>query len=66
MLRVCTRFLLGRPLANRESRERQIGVLEGVPAMGLDRKRPIDLLSTPAGAELVERHLARVDLGVYT
>ncbi len=30
------RFLLGRQLANRESRERQIGVLEGVPAMGLD------------------------------
>lgn len=36
------------------------------PAMALDRKRPIDLISTPAGAELVERHLARIDLGVYT
>jgi amino acid transporter len=31
-----TRLLLGRPLANRESGERKIGALEGVPAMGLD------------------------------
>ncbi|HUC67029.1 MAG TPA: APC family permease [Stellaceae bacterium] len=31
-----TRLLLGRPLANRESGRRKIGVLEGVPAMGLD------------------------------
>src|SRR5947209_7139627 len=30
------RLLLGRLLANREIHERQIGVLEGVPAMGLD------------------------------
>ena len=29
-------LLLGRPLANRESRERKIGALEGLPAMGLD------------------------------
>lgn len=28
--------LLGRPLANREFKDRQIGVFEGVPAMGLD------------------------------
>ncbi len=35
------------------------------PAMALDGERPIDLLSTPAGAEIVERHLARLDLGVY-
>ena len=28
--------LLGRPLANREFNERQIGAFEGVPAMGLD------------------------------
>lgn len=35
------------------------------PAMGLNRLRPIDLLTTPAGAGLVERHLARMDLGVY-
>lgn len=36
------------------------------PAMALDGKRPIDLLSTPAGAQLVERHLIRLDYGVYT
>jgi amino acid transporter len=30
------RLLLGRPLANREQRERKIGVFEAVPAMGLD------------------------------
>jgi amino acid transporter len=36
VVRACARVLLGRPLANRESRSRQIGVLEAVPAMGLD------------------------------
>lgn len=36
------------------------------PVMALDRRRPIDLLSTPAGAELVEKHLVRIDYGVYT
>ena len=36
------------------------------PAMALDGNRPIDLLSTPAGAELVERHLTRLDYGAYT
>ena len=30
------RLLLGRPLPNRESRSREIGTLEGVPALGLD------------------------------
>lgn len=30
------RFLLGRPLANREQSERKLGPLEAVPAMGLD------------------------------
>ena len=36
------------------------------PALGLDRKRPIDLLTTSAGAELVETHLTRLEYGVYT
>lgn len=31
-----TRFLLGRSLANKEAEGRKIGVLEGLPAMGLD------------------------------
>ena len=30
------RFLVGKPLANREYGERKLGVFEGVPAMGLD------------------------------
>lgn len=36
------------------------------PTMALEGQRPIDLLSTPVGAELVEKHLGRVDYGVYT
>lgn len=36
------------------------------PAIGLDRRRPIDLLSTPAGVELVEDYLGRIEYGVYT
>ncbi|WP_428486987.1 type II RES/Xre toxin-antitoxin system antitoxin [Rhodopila sp.] len=36
------------------------------PAMGLDQRRPIDLLSTPAGMALVEAFLERLEYGVYT
>lgn len=36
------------------------------PATGLDNRRPIDLLSTAAGAEAVENHLTRMEYGVYT
>jgi putative toxin-antitoxin system antitoxin component (TIGR02293 family) len=35
------------------------------PAVGLSQHRPIDLLSTPAGVELVEDHLERIAFGVY-
>lgn len=35
------------------------------PAVGLDQRRPIDLLGTPAGVELVEDHLDRLEYGVY-
>lgn len=35
------------------------------PAIGLDQRRPIDLLATPAGVELVETHLERIKYGVY-
>ena len=35
------------------------------PAIGLDRRRPIDLLATPAGIELVEDYLERLEYGVY-
>lgn len=34
-------------------------------AIGLDGRRPIDLLSTPAGIELVEDYLVRLEYGVY-
>jgi putative toxin-antitoxin system antitoxin component (TIGR02293 family) len=36
------------------------------PATGLDQRRPIDLLTTPAGVELVEDFLGRMEYGVYT
>ena len=36
------------------------------PATGLDNRRPIDLLSSAAGAEAVENHLTRMEYGVYT
>ena len=36
------------------------------PAIGLDQRRPIELLTTPAGVELVEDYLSRLEYGVYT
>ncbi len=36
------------------------------PAMGLDQRCPIDLLATPAGVEIVETFLGRLEYGVYT
>jgi putative toxin-antitoxin system antitoxin component (TIGR02293 family) len=36
------------------------------PATGLNQRRPIDLLATPAGVELVENYLDRMDYSVYT
>jgi len=36
------------------------------PAVGLDQRKPIDLLATPAGVEMVEDHLTRLEYGVYT
>lgn len=35
------------------------------PATGLENHRPIDLLSTPAGTQLVQDFLDRLDYGVY-
>ncbi|MDX8526840.1 DUF2384 domain-containing protein [Mesorhizobium sp. MSK_1335] len=35
------------------------------PAMGLDNRRPIDLLATAAGTILVQEFLERLDYGVY-
>lgn len=36
------------------------------PAIGLDQRCPIDLLATPAGVELIEDFLQRLEYGVYT
>lgn len=36
------------------------------PASGLDQQRPIDLLATTAGVEIVEEHLERLEFGVYS
>jgi putative toxin-antitoxin system antitoxin component (TIGR02293 family) len=36
------------------------------PAMALDLRKPIDLLSTPAGLESLDEHLTRLEYGVYT
>jgi len=36
------------------------------PAMALDERRPVDLLSSPAGVEMVEQLLGRLEYGVYT
>jgi putative toxin-antitoxin system antitoxin component (TIGR02293 family) len=35
------------------------------PVVGLNQRKPIDLLATPAGAELVEDFLVRLEHGVY-
>jgi putative toxin-antitoxin system antitoxin component (TIGR02293 family) len=35
------------------------------PAIGLDQQRPIDLLATPAGVDLVETYLQRMYYAVY-
>ncbi|MGD9863515.1 MAG: antitoxin Xre/MbcA/ParS toxin-binding domain-containing protein [Pseudodonghicola sp.] len=36
------------------------------PAIGLDQRRPMDLIGTAAGVELVEDYLTRIDYGIYT
>jgi len=36
------------------------------PAIGLDNRRPIDLLASAAGTEAVETYLTRLEYGVYT
>jgi len=38
----------------------------GRPAMGLAQRRPIDLMATTAGTEMVEDFLQRLAHGVYT
>lgn len=37
-----------------------------MPAIGLDQRKPIDLLATSVGVESVEDYLTRIEYGVYT
>lgn len=37
----------------------------GLPALGLEGRRPLDLLASPAGVALVEDLLTRLEYGVY-
>jgi putative toxin-antitoxin system antitoxin component (TIGR02293 family) len=57
--------ILGRAMALFGSQTEAAEWLER-PAMALERRKPIDLLSTPAGIEAVEDHLTRLEYGVYT
>lgn len=36
------------------------------PAIGLDNRRPVDLLTSSAGAEAVDDYLTRIEYGVYS
>jgi putative toxin-antitoxin system antitoxin component (TIGR02293 family) len=36
------------------------------PAIGLDGRRPIDVIATDAGRQLVEEYLGRIEFGAYT
>lgn len=57
--------ILGRATEALGSREEALDWLQR-PALALDGRRPIDLLRTPAGAEVVGDHLTRLEYGVYT
>jgi putative toxin-antitoxin system antitoxin component (TIGR02293 family) len=57
--------VLGRAIALFGSQAEAEAWLER-PAMALEQRKPIGLLSTPAGVESVENHLTRLEYGVYT
>ncbi|HTW71259.1 MAG TPA: antitoxin Xre/MbcA/ParS toxin-binding domain-containing protein [Acetobacteraceae bacterium] len=57
--------ILGRAVALFGSKTEAEAWLER-PAMALAQRKPIDLLSTPAGIESVEELLTRIEYGVYT
>jgi putative toxin-antitoxin system antitoxin component (TIGR02293 family) len=48
-------------LGNREEAEQWLSR----PAIGLDSRRPIDLMATPQGADIVKTLLDRMEHGVY-
>ena len=49
-------------LGSQEAAERWLST----PAMGLDQRKPIDLLQSTEGTELVKTLLTRMDYGVYS
>src|SRR6185312_3850912 len=57
--------ILARAIAIFGSREEAEEWLER-PAIALEQRKPIDLLSTTAGVEVLENHLTRLEYGVYT
>ena len=57
--------ILGRAIALFGSREEAEEWLER-PAIALEQRKPIDLLSTTAGVEVLQNHLTRLEYGVYT
>jgi hypothetical protein len=61
MASLLTRWLIGRPVANREAEDRKLGVLTGVPAMGLDERGNAGLL---AAAALMVDDLLNVAVGI--
>ena len=48
-------------LGSQEAAERWLST----PATGLDQRKPIDLLQSSEGTELVKTLLTRMDFGVY-
>jgi putative toxin-antitoxin system antitoxin component (TIGR02293 family) len=49
-------------LGSREAAENWINS----PQLGLERRRPVDLLATAEGEQLVATLLGRIEYGVYT
>lgn len=56
--------ILGRATEIFGSREAAEGWMNQ-PAIGLDQRKPIDLLATAVGVEAVEDYLTRIEYGVY-
>ena len=53
--------IVAKALGSQEDAERWLQTL----AIGLNRQRPIDILATRAGAEIVENFLSQLEYGVY-
>ncbi|MCY4260569.1 MAG: DUF2384 domain-containing protein [Rhodobacteraceae bacterium] len=56
--------VLGRATDTLGSRE-DAEIWMNTPALGLDQRKPIDLLATAVGLEAIEDYLTRIEYGVY-